>query len=169
LSRIPFLNTATYISLIQADENYWSLPATVAGTAAPKRAARKKLLPTLEGSETADIPSVASAASDGEETELDEDDSPVPAASSVAAAGPTPRRASKRLSREEPEVDALENPEATKRRKPATGATSSVARRAFKATASAEEDMGPHSGNFCCLVILNAYSFSSTDMQNLYS
>jgi hypothetical protein len=87
----------------------------------------------------------------------------VPAASSVAAAGPTPRRASKRLSREEPEVDALENPEATKRRKPATGATSSVARRAFKATASAEENMGPHSGNFCCLVILNAYSFSSTD------
>ena len=169
MSRIPFLNTATYISLIQADENYWSLPATVTGTAAPKRAARKKLLPTLEGSETADIPSVASAASDGEETELDEDDSPVPAASSVAAAGPTPRRASKRLSREEPEVNALENPEATKRRKPATGATSSIAKRAFKATASAEEDMGPHSGNFCCLVILNAFSFSSTDTQNFCS
>ena len=141
----------------------------MAGTAAPKRAARKKLLPTLEGSETADIPSVASAASDDEETELDEDESPVPAASSVAAAEPTPRRASKRLSREEPDVDALENPEATKRRKPATGATSSAARRAFKATASAEEDMGPHSGNFCCLVILNAYSFPSTDTQNFCS
>ena len=159
MSRIPFLNTATYISLIQADENYWSLPATVAGTAAPKRAARKKLLPTLEGSETADIPSVASAASDGEETELDEDDSPVPAASSAAAAGPTPRRASKRLSREEPELDALENPEATKRRKPATGATPSAARHVFKATASAEEDMGPHYGNFYCLDTLTVLFF----------
>ena len=169
MSRIPFLDTATYIFLIQADENYWSLPATVSGTAAPKRAARKKLLPTLEGSETADIPSVASAASEDEETELDEDDSPVPAASSAAAAGPTPRRASKRLSREEPEVDALENPEATKRCKPATGATSFAAKRVFKATVSAEEDMGPHSGNFCCLVILNAFYFSSTDTQNFCS
>ena len=126
-------------------------------------------MPALESSEIADIPSVATAASGDEDTELDEDDSPEPAASSAAAAGPTPRRASKRLSREEPELDALENPEATKRRKPTTGATSSAARRVYKPTASTEEDMGPHSGNFCCLVILNAYSFSSTDTQNFCS
>ena len=105
------------------------------------------MLPALEGSEIADIPSVATAASEGEDTELDEDDSPVPAASPPAVAAPTPRRASKRLSREEPELGALENPEAAKRRKPATGATSSAARRVYKATASAEEDMGPQSGN----------------------
>ena len=123
------------------------------------------MLPTLEGSETADIPSVASAASEGEETELDEDDSPVPAASSAAAAGPTPRRASKRLSREEPELDALENPEAAKRRKPVMGVTSSAARRVYKATASAEEDMGPHSGNSYRLDILITYSSPFIDVQ----
>jgi hypothetical protein len=142
-----FLNSATYVSLIQADEDYWSLPAADAGSAAPKRGARKKLLPALEGSEIADIPSVATAASGDEDTELDEDESPEPAASSAAAAAPTPRRISKRLSREEPELDALENPEAVKRRKPAVGATSFAARRVYKATASAEEDMGLQSGN----------------------
>ena len=130
------------------------------GTAAPKRATRKKLLPALEGSEIADIPSVATAASEVEDTELDKDDSPVPAASPPAAAGPTPRRASKRLSREEPELDALENPEAAKRRKPATGATSSATRRVYKATASAEEDIGPHSGNSHYFDILITYPFS---------
>ena len=105
------------------------------------------MLPALEGSEIADIPSVATVASGDEDTELDEDDSPEPAASSAAATAPTPRRVSKRLSREEPEVDALENPEAAKRRKPATGVTSSATRRVYRATASAEEDMGLQSGN----------------------
>ena len=80
--------------LYQSDENYSSLPAASAGTAAPKRAAKKKLLPTLEGSEVADIPSVATAASDDENIDLEEDDSPVPTASPPAA-DPTPRRASK--------------------------------------------------------------------------
>ena len=88
--------------LYQADENYWSLPAAGVGTAAPKRATKKKLLPALEGSEVADIPSVATAASYDENTDLEEDDNPVPTASPPAA-DPTPRRASKRLSREEPE------------------------------------------------------------------
>ena len=118
------------------------------------------MLPALEGSEVADIPSVATAASDGEDTELEEDDSPVPAASPPAA-DPTPRRASKRLSREEPELNALENPEVIKRRKPAVDATPPVARRVLRTTASAEEDMEPHSGNSCCLSILTAYSFIS--------
>ena len=131
------------------------------GTAAPKRAAKKKLLPALEGSEVADIPSVATAASDGEDTELEEDDSPVPAAIPPAAADPTPRRASKRLSREEPELNALENPEVVKRRKPTVGATPPVARRVLRTTASAEDDMEPRSGNSRCLGILTAYSFIS--------
>ena len=130
------------------------------GTAAPKHAAKKKLLPVLEGSEVADIPSVATAASDDENTDLEEDDSPVPTASPPAA-DPTPRRASKRLSREEPELNALENPEVIKRRKPAVGATPPVARRVLTTTASAEEDMEPHSGNSCCLSILTAHSFIS--------
>ena len=147
MSRIPFLNIATYTLPIQVDEDYWSLPAADAGTVVPKRAARKKLLPALEGSEIADIPSVATAASGDEDTELDEDDSPEPAASSAAATAPTPRRISKKLSREEPELDALENPEAAKRREPATGATSFAARRVYRATASADEDMGLQSGN----------------------
>jgi len=133
--------------LRQADENYWSLPATDAGVTAAKRTVKKKLLPALEGSEVADIPSVATAASDDEENELEEDDSPVPAASPPVKSDPTPRRASKRLSREEPELKALKNPEAAKRRKPATGATPPVTRRVLKTTASAEKDMEPRSGN----------------------
>jgi len=132
--------------LKQADENYWSLPATDAGVAAPKRTAKKKLLPALEGSEVAAIPSVASAASD-EEDELEEEDSPVPAAGLLATSDLNPRRASKRLSRERPELTALENPEAAKRRKPAAGATPPTTRRVLRTTASAEKDMEPHSGN----------------------
>jgi len=133
--------------LKQADENYWSLPATDAGVAAPKRTAKKKLLPALEGSEVAAIPSVASAASDDEEDELEENDSPVPAAGLLVISDPTPRRASKRLSREKPELTAMENPEVAKRRKPAMGATPPTARRVLRTTASAEKDMEPHSGN----------------------